>query len=256
MEEVIVISYLFNIVGQHREIHTEVRAFGFDWWFEKDGAKAQPASSKENDPEWGYTLQQKISAGYTSKSHNEFERYLSSIANDYRAQDYQLFSRNCREYSQKLLNFLDPDNAREAKIFLQGQNLDAKIKGDLVNIVGGCVSSYAANYFMGGQQRAQSSTNQNSCWDDSQWDTTWSTPGNSAGSNTDSSNGSYDANRNSQSGNSQSSNSQSRSATRPTIVDSLFEVTGTEKPKDTAGWIELGVKSFASWNRNKGNGNK
>ena len=60
MEEVIVISYLFNIVGQHREIHTEVRAFGFDWWFEKDGAKAQPASSKELDPEWGYTLQRKI----------------------------------------------------------------------------------------------------------------------------------------------------------------------------------------------------
>ena len=39
-------------------------------------------------------------------------------------------------------------------------------------------------------------------------------------------------------------------------MDSLFEATGTEKPKDTAGWIELGVKSFASWNRNKGNGNK
>ena len=68
MEEVIVISYLFNIVGQHREIHTEVRAFGFDWWFEKDGAKAQPASSKENDPEWGYTLQRKI--------RNDFFLYL------------------------------------------------------------------------------------------------------------------------------------------------------------------------------------
>ena len=124
---------------------------------------------------------------------------------------------------------------------------------------------------MGGQQRSQSSTNQNSCWDDNQWDTTWSTPGNSAGefslgcgkaeskryfysggsSNSDSTNDSFDSNRNSQSG-----NAQSRSATRPTIVDSLFEVTGTEKPKDTAGWIELGVKSFASWNRNKGNGNK
>lgn len=51
----------------------------------------------------------------------------------------------------------------------------------MVNIVGGCVSSYAANYFMGGQQRSQSSTNQNSCWDDNQWDTKWSTPGNSAG---------------------------------------------------------------------------
>ena len=70
-------------------------------------------------------------------------------------------------------------------------------------------------------------------------------------SNSDSSNGSFDSNRNSQSG-----SAQSRSATRPNIVDSLFEATGTEKPKDTAGWIELGVKSFASWNRNKGNGNK
>ena len=57
----------------------------------------------------------KSSAGYTAKSHNDFERYLSSIANDYQANNYQLFSRNCREYSQKLLNFLDPDNAREAK---------------------------------------------------------------------------------------------------------------------------------------------
>ena len=26
-----------------------------------------------------------------------------------------MFSRNCREYSQKILNFLDPDNASEAK---------------------------------------------------------------------------------------------------------------------------------------------
>ena len=67
------------------------------------------------------------------------------------------------------------------KIFLQGQNLDAKLKGDLVNLVGGCASSFAANYFMGGQQRAQSSANQNSCWDENKWDKTWSTPGNSAG---------------------------------------------------------------------------
>ena len=71
-----------------------------------------------------------------------------------------------------------------------------------------------------------------------------------ASSNTDSNNESTDSNRNT------FENSQSRSATRPNIMDSLFEATGTEKPKDTAGWIELGVKSFASWNRNKGNGNK
>ena len=60
-------------------------------------------------------LKSKSSAGYTNKSHNDFEKYLSEIANNYRPEDYQLFSRNCREYSQKLLTFLDPDNPREAK---------------------------------------------------------------------------------------------------------------------------------------------
>lgn len=124
----------------------------------------------------------------------------------------------------------------------------------MVNFVGGCVSSYAANYFMGGQQRQQSSSNQNSCWDNNQWDTKWSTPGSSAGSapNPDSANN----NDSTYGRDSASGNSQSRGATRPTIVDSLFQATGTEKPKDTAGWIELGVKSFASLNRKNGNGNK
>ena len=43
------------------------------------------------------------------------------------------------------------------------------------------MSSYAANYFMGGQPSSRPQTNQNSCWDENQWDNTWSTPGNSAG---------------------------------------------------------------------------
>ena len=67
------------------------------------------------------------------------------------------------------------------KVFLQGQNLDAKIKSDMVNFVGGCVSSMAANYFMGGQQsKTAGQQGDSSCWDSNQWDTKWST-GNSEG---------------------------------------------------------------------------
>ena len=46
----------------------------------------------------------------------------------------------------------------------------------MVNFVGGCVSSMAANYLMGGQQSSRTGGQQGeSCWDSNQWDTKWST---------------------------------------------------------------------------------
>ena len=56
MNEVIVIAYKFNLAGVKNEIHTEVRVFGYDWWFEKDGLKQLRSLHKEKDPKWGYTL--------------------------------------------------------------------------------------------------------------------------------------------------------------------------------------------------------
>ena len=60
MSDVIVISYLFDLIGGKQESHTEIRAYGFDWWFEKNGAKCIPSYEKQNDPSWGYTLDRKI----------------------------------------------------------------------------------------------------------------------------------------------------------------------------------------------------
>ena len=60
MSEVIVISYLFNLIGGKQESHTEIRVFGFDWWFEKDGAQAIPSIEKQNYPQYGYTLEKYI----------------------------------------------------------------------------------------------------------------------------------------------------------------------------------------------------
>lgn len=251
MEEVFVISYLFNIVGQHSEIHTEIRAFGFDFWFEKDGAKAEPATAKERLPEWGYTLDRIISAGYTTKSHNDFEKFLTSVSPDYTAAKYQLFSKNCREYSQKLLTELEPDNARDAKLFLASQNLDAKVKGDLINMVGGAVSSAATNYFLGRVASQNCDSNQKSCWDENQWDTKWSNPGQNTDSGPSPSGSSGPSGTTNQS--SENDSQSDRRANRATFVDTVFQAIDKEKPKDTAGWIEFGVQSFASWKRNSGN---
>ena len=138
MAEVIIISYIFDLAG-FEAVHTEVRVFGFDWWFEKDGSRAVPSIEKHHDPATGYRLHRKIFAGFTRKTHNQFETFIHS--NQYSAEQYRLFENNCRSYSLKLLEFLDPDEKRDAVFFLNVQRLDAEIKRDVVNKVGESVWS-------------------------------------------------------------------------------------------------------------------
>ena len=59
MQTVIMLAYKFPIIpGVKYEIHTEVRVFGNDYWFEQNGAKSIPARNKEKKPYDGcnYTL--------------------------------------------------------------------------------------------------------------------------------------------------------------------------------------------------------
>merc|ERR1711892_1357852 len=149
MAEVVILSYVFDLAG-FETIHTEVRVFGFDWWFEKDGPRAVPSLEKHNDASMGYRLHRKIFAGFTRKTHNQFEAFIHSLLRDdqYSAEQYRLFENNCRSYSLKLLEFLDPDDKRDAVFFLQVQKLDAQIKREAINKIGDTVWSTVSS-FMG-----------------------------------------------------------------------------------------------------------
>ena len=83
MAEVVILSYIFDLAG-FETVHTEVRVFGFDWWFEKDGSRALPSTEKHKDPATGYRLHRKIFAGFTRKSHNDFERFINSLIESHR----------------------------------------------------------------------------------------------------------------------------------------------------------------------------
>ena len=63
------------------------------------------------------------------------------------AEKYQLFNNNCRSYSLKLLEFLDPDDKRDALFFLQAQKFDSEIKRDAINAVGNSVWNTGKLYF-------------------------------------------------------------------------------------------------------------
>ena len=45
-----VIAYEFSIHGLKTEVHTEIRAFGYDYWFETNGAKKIKSRNKEKEP--------------------------------------------------------------------------------------------------------------------------------------------------------------------------------------------------------------
>ena len=45
-----VVAYEFLLGGVISEIHTEIRAFGYDYWFEKDGARKIISRNKEKQP--------------------------------------------------------------------------------------------------------------------------------------------------------------------------------------------------------------
>ena len=56
------------------------------------------------------------SAGQTYKSEKEFRNFVEAIAPEYTAENYKLFSRNCREYSNRLIDYLQPDKRNEGKL--------------------------------------------------------------------------------------------------------------------------------------------
>ena len=46
MQQVTLLAYKFSILGIKDEIHTEVRVFEKDYWFEDQGAKSIPSRNK------------------------------------------------------------------------------------------------------------------------------------------------------------------------------------------------------------------
>ena len=141
---VYIYGYTFSIMGKE-EVHTEVRVFGSDYWFEKDGVQQKP----ETDDKPGFTRNRTICAGSTSKTQREFNDFLLSIQNDFQPHHYKLFQNNCRTYSAKLVDFLFPGRAAalEAKSYLYLKRSEASVKSSLINMAGSALYTYGKNWY-------------------------------------------------------------------------------------------------------------
>jgi len=137
--EVYVIGYAFSM-GLVNEIHTEVRAFGKHYWFEKYGAE----QGSQYAPKEGFNLADEIYAGFTMKTKEDFENYIFSIRDDWTADKYRLFNHNCRTYSNALIEYLFTEtySATNAKHYLLYQRAEAKVMETGLNLLGDWVNAY------------------------------------------------------------------------------------------------------------------
>lgn len=145
MTPVFLLAYEFYVLTPlKREIHTEVRAFDHDFWFEINGPKSIPKRNKEELPYDGsqYRLVDIISCGVTDKRSEDLEKYVSDLEIEFQAENYKLFSRNCRSYSKDLLSFLHPTESNKCRRYLSALTDDQDLKEKLLLGTAGVATSY------------------------------------------------------------------------------------------------------------------
>ena len=145
MTPVFLLAYEFYVLKPlKREIHTEIRVFDKDFWFEINGPKYIPSQNKEEFPYDGsqYRLIDIIDCGVTSKQSQDLEKYVSDLSMEFQAEKYKLFSRNCRNYSKDLLSFLHPSDSTKCRSYLSALTDDQDFKEKLLFGMAGVATSY------------------------------------------------------------------------------------------------------------------
>ena len=125
--------YEFKIAGIIPAYHTEIaigeNSFGF-------GDEGLEINNGENlDGQFGYRLITSIPLGRTQKSQREIRQIVLRLENEWPAEDYDLFRRNCRHFSLALLNEIDCDSSAEARRILAGLIFFSEKIGWMISIM-------------------------------------------------------------------------------------------------------------------------
>ena len=125
--------YEFKIAGVIPAYHTEIaigeNSFGF-------GDEGLEINNGENlDGQFGYRLITSIPLGRTQKSQREIRQIVLRLENEWPAEDYDLFRRNCRHFSLALLNEIDCDSTAEARRILAGLIFFSEKIGWMISIM-------------------------------------------------------------------------------------------------------------------------
>ena len=125
--------YEFKIAGVIPAYHTEIaigeNSFGF-------GDEGLEINNGENlDGQFGYRLITSIPLGRTTLTQREIRQIVLRLENEWPAEEYDLFRRNCRHFSLALLNELDCDSTAEARRILAGLIFFSEKIGWMISVI-------------------------------------------------------------------------------------------------------------------------
>ena len=108
MSNVFVLIYSFRFLKFFWLEHTEIRVHDRDIAYGKDGITIKPAQTRPD-----MILKRIIDCGQTEIDELDVLQWLMNINQFFTRQKYNLWWNNCRNFTQSLLNFLEPDNRNE-----------------------------------------------------------------------------------------------------------------------------------------------
>ena len=111
MSNVFVLIYSFRFLKFFWLEHTEVRVNNRDIAYGKDGITIRPAQTRPD-----MILKRIIDCGQTEIEDLDLVQWLININQFFTREKYNLWWNNCRNFTQSLLTFLEPNNRIEGII--------------------------------------------------------------------------------------------------------------------------------------------
>ena len=126
--------YNFKILGFVKEYHCEVTAYGLSWSYSEDGLETSDVLNKDGKD--GYELVRSYSLGFSGMPKAMFAReYLPGIQESFTIDEYNLFTKNCRHFSLKMIKVLRPSRREKGLYTLAKLNEMSEKIGQLFRVI-------------------------------------------------------------------------------------------------------------------------
>ena len=126
--------YNFRLLGFVKEYHCEVTAYGLSWSYSEDGLETSDVLNKDGKD--GYELVRSYSLGFSGMPLAMFAReYLPGLQESFTIDEYNLFNKNCRHFSLKMIKILRPSRREKGLYVLARLNEMSEKIGQLFRVV-------------------------------------------------------------------------------------------------------------------------
>ena len=137
MTQTFLVIYEFKLAGLIPAYHTEITIGENSFGFGDEGTEIHNIPNL--DGLYGYKLITSIHLGTTNRTQREIRNIIRRMDQEWTADTYNIWTKNCRHYSLALVNELNCDSSEEGRRILAGLIDHAEKMGQISSILVGIV---------------------------------------------------------------------------------------------------------------------